>query len=116
MLNQFSRTELLFGKAAMEKLASSRVAVFGIGGVGGYTCEALVRSGVGAFDLIDDDKVCLTNLNRQIIATRKTVGKYKVDVMEERIHDTTRTARSPLTNAFICRRRKMILIFPSIPM
>ena len=79
MLNQFSRTELLFGKAAMEKLASSRVAVFGIGGVGGYTCEALVRSGVGAFDLIDDDKVCLTNLNRQIIATRKTVGKYKAE-------------------------------------
>ena len=74
MLNQFSRTELLFGKAAMEKLASSRVAVFGIGGVGGYTCEALVRSGVGAFDLIDDDKVC-----------RKTVGKYKAEVMKERM-------------------------------
>ena len=73
MLNQFSRTELLFGKAAMEKLENSRVAVFGIGGVGGYVCEALVRSGVGHFDLIDDDKVCLTNLNRQIIATRKTV-------------------------------------------
>ena len=85
MLNQFSRTELLFGKAAMEKLASSRVAVFGIGGVGGYVCEALVRSGVGAFDLIDDDKVCLTNLNRQIIATRKTIGKYKTDIMKERI-------------------------------
>lgn len=63
----------------MEKLKNSRVAVFGIGGVGGYVCEALVRSGVGAFDLIDDDKVCLTNLNRQIIATRKTVGKYKAD-------------------------------------
>ena len=87
MLTQFSRTELLLGKEAMDKLKNSRVAVFGIGGVGGYVCEALVRSGVGAFDLIDDDKVCLTNLNRQIIATRKTVGKYKVDVMEERIHD-----------------------------
>lgn len=85
MLNQFSRTELLFGKAAMDRLEGSRVAVFGIGGVGGYVCEALVRSGVGAFDLIDDDKVCLTNLNRQIIATHKTVGKYKVDVMKERI-------------------------------
>lgn len=85
MLNQFSRTELLLGKEAMERLAKSRVAVFGIGGVGGYVCEALVRSGVGAFDLIDDDKVCLTNLNRQIIATRKTVGKYKVEVMRERI-------------------------------
>ena len=82
MLNQFSRTELLFGKEAMERLAQSRVAVFGVGGVGGYAVEALVRSGVGAIDLIDDDKVCLTNLNRQIIATRKTVGKYKVDVME----------------------------------
>lgn len=85
MLTQFSRTELLLGKDAMDRLAGSRVAVFGIGGVGGYVCEALVRSGVGAFDLIDDDKVCLTNLNRQIIATRKTVGKYKTDVMKERI-------------------------------
>ncbi len=85
MLTQFSRTELLLGKEAMDKLKNSRVAVFGIGGVGGYVCEALVRSGVGAFDLIDDDKVCLTNLNRQIIATRKTVGKYKTDVMKERM-------------------------------
>ncbi|MBQ7758615.1 tRNA threonylcarbamoyladenosine dehydratase [Anaerotignum sp.] len=85
MLNQFSRTELLLGKKAMEVLEHSRVAVFGVGGVGGYAVEALVRSGVGAIDLIDDDKVCLTNLNRQIIATRKTVGKYKVDVMKERI-------------------------------
>ena len=87
MLTQFSRTELLLGKEAMDRLAGARVAVFGVGGVGGYVCEALVRSGVGAFDLIDDDKVCLTNLNRQIIATRKTVGKYKVDVMQERILD-----------------------------
>ena len=77
MLTQFSRTELLLGKEAMERLSNARVAVFGIGGVGGYVCEALVRSGIGTFDLIDDDKVCLTNLNRQIIATRKTVGKYK---------------------------------------
>ena len=84
MLNQFSRTQLLLGAEAMEKLKGARVAVFGIGGVGGYVCEGLVRSGVGAFDLVDDDKVCLTNLNRQIIATRKTVGKYKVDVMRER--------------------------------
>lgn len=87
MLTQFSRTELLFGKEAMDKLAVSKVAVFGIGGVGGYVCEALVRSGVGAFDLIDDDKVCLTNLNRQIIATRSTVGKYKTDVMRDRMLD-----------------------------
>ena len=87
MLTQFSRTELLLGKEAMEKLQNSRVAVFGIGGVGGYVCEALARSGVGAFDLIDDDKVCLTNLNRQIIATYKTIGKYKAEVMKERILD-----------------------------
>ncbi len=87
MLNQFSRTELLLGKNAMEKLASSRVAVFGVGGVGGYTVEALARSGVGAIDIIDDDKVCLTNINRQIYATRSTIGKYKVDVAKERILD-----------------------------
>ena len=87
MLTQFSRTELLLGKEGMERLKNARVAVFGVGGVGGYVCEALVRSGVFTFDLIDDDKVCLTNLNRQIIATRKTVGQYKVDVMKERILD-----------------------------
>ncbi len=87
MLNQFSRTELLLGNEAMEKLSKSRVAVFGIGGVGGFTVEALARSGVGTFDLFDDDKVCLTNINRQIIATRKTIGKYKVEVMKERILD-----------------------------
>ncbi len=87
MLNQFSRTELLLGKEAMDKLSKSRVAVFGIGGVGGYTVEALVRSGVGTIDIIDNDKVCMTNINRQIYATRKTVGKYKVDVAAERIHD-----------------------------
>ena len=85
MLNQFSRTELLFGREAMEKLAAARVAVFGIGGVGGYTVEALARSGVGALDLIDDDRVCLTNINRQILATRSSVGKYKVDEAEQRI-------------------------------
>lgn len=87
MLNQFSRTQLLLGQESMKKLAKSRVAVFGIGGVGGYVCEVLVRSGIGAFDLIDDDKVCLTNLNRQIIATRKTVGQYKAEVMAERIRE-----------------------------
>ena len=85
MLDQFSRTELLFGKEAMERLYHSRVAVFGIGGVGGYAVEALARSGVGTLDLIDDDRVCLTNLNRQILATRKTVAQYKVDVARERI-------------------------------
>ena len=87
MLDQFSRTQLLYGAEAMEKLASARVAVFGVGGVGGYVVEALARSGVGALDLIDNDEVCASNLNRQIIATTKTIGKYKVDVAEERIHD-----------------------------
>ena len=100
MLNQFSRTQLLLGQTAIERLQGSRVAVFGIGGVGGYVCEALVRSGVGAFDLIDDDWVCLTNLNRQIIATRKTVGQYKADVMEARIHDINPNAQVTVHKTF----------------
>ena len=87
MLNQFSRTQLLFGPEAMEHLSRCRVAVFGIGGVGGYAVEALARSGIGALDLVDDDRVCLTNLNRQLHATRKTVGQYKVDAAEERIRE-----------------------------
>lgn len=85
MLDQFSRTRILLGSKAMGKLARSRVAVFGIGGVGGYAVEALARSGVGALDLIDSDKVALTNLNRQIIALHNTIGQYKVDVAAERI-------------------------------
>jgi len=85
MLNQFSRTQLLIGAEGIKKLSESRVAVFGIGGVGGYVVEALVRSGIGQIDIIDDDKVCLTNINRQIYATRKTIGKYKVDVAKDRI-------------------------------
>lgn len=85
MSNQFARTELLLGKNAMEKLEKSRVAVFGIGGVGGYVCEALARSGVGHIDLIDHDRISMTNINRQIIATHSTIGKYKVEVMKERI-------------------------------
>ena len=99
MLNQFSRTELLFGKEAMEILNRVHVAVFGVGGVGGFTVEALVRSGIQHIDLIDDDKVCLTNLNRQIIALRSTVGKYKVDVMKERILDINPDAE---VNVFKC--------------
>ncbi len=87
MEHQFSRTEMLLGEEAMKKLKNARVAVFGIGGVGGYVVEALVRSGIGAIDLIDSDTVSLTNLNRQIIATHSTIGKYKVDVMKERILD-----------------------------
>jgi tRNA A37 threonylcarbamoyladenosine dehydratase len=84
----------------MNRLAGARVAVFGIGGVGGYVCEALARTGVGAFDLVDDDKVCLTNVNRQIIATRKTVGKYKTEVMRERILDINPKAEVYLHNCF----------------
>ena len=100
MLNQFSRTELLLGKEAMNKLENSRVAVFGIGGVGGYVCEALARSGVYSFDLIDDDKVCLTNLNRQIIATRRTVGQYKTEVMRDRILEINPKAEVIIHNCF----------------
>ncbi len=100
MLNQFSRTELLLGKEAMERLEHAKVAVFGIGGVGGFVVEALVRSGVGSFVLVDDDKVCLTNLNRQIIATRKTVGKYKTEVMKERILEINPNAQVEIRNCF----------------
>lgn len=100
MENQFSRTQLLLGRKAMERLAGARVAVFGIGGVGGYVCEALVRSGVGAFDLIDNDKVSLTNLNRQIIATRKTIGRYKTEVMRERMLDINPEAEIRIYQCF----------------
>lgn len=100
MLNQFSRTELLLGKENMLRLQEARVAIFGIGGVGGYTTEALARSGVGTLDLIDDDRVCLTNINRQIYATRKTVGKYKVDVARERILEINPEARVNICKTF----------------
>ena len=99
MLNEFTRTELLLGKDGMEILRKARIAVFGIGGVGSYTVEALARCGVGEIDIFDDDKVCLTNLNRQIIATRKSVGKSKVLVMKERILDINPKAR---VNAYEC--------------
>lgn len=100
MLNQFSRTQLLLGKENMEKLYGARVAVFGIGGVGGYAVEALARSGIGSFVLVDDDKVCLTNLNRQVIATRKTVGKYKADVMKDRILEINPHAQVEVRKCF----------------
>lgn len=100
MLNQFSRTQLLLGEAAMERLAAAKVAVFGIGGVGGYAAEALARSSVASFVLVDDDKVCLTNLNRQIIATRKTVGKYKAEVMKERILEINPDAKVEVRKCF----------------
>ena len=85
MSNPFSRTEILFGKDAMERLATARVAVFGVGGVGGYAAEALARSGIGAMDLIDSDIICESNINRQLHATWRTIGRYKVDVAAERI-------------------------------
>ena len=85
MLDQFSRTQLRFGKEGLERLHAARVAVFGVGGVGGCTVAALARSGVGTLDLIDDDRVCITNINRQILATRETVGQYKVDAARERV-------------------------------
>ena len=100
MLNQFSRTQLLLGKEGIDRLAEAKVAVFGIGGVGGYVVEALARSGVGSFVLVDDDKVCLTNLNRQIIATRSTVGKYKTDVMRDRILDINPQAQVAVRQCF----------------
>lgn len=100
MLNQFSRTQLIFGKEHMDKLAASRIAIFGVGGVGGYAVEALARSGIGTLDLIDDDKVCLTNINRQILATRKTVGKYKVDIAKERIEEINPNAKVNIYKTF----------------
>ena len=106
MNRTFARTELVFGKEAMEILARSRVAVFGVGGVGGYVVEALARSGVGAIDIIDDDKVCITNINRQIIATRKTVGQYKTDVAEERIHDINPDCRVTAHRTFFLPETK----------
>lgn len=100
MSKQFERTELLIGKEAVKKLANVRVAVFGIGGVGGYVCEALVRSGVGAFDLIDSDTVDITNINRQIIATHHTIGRYKTEVMKERMLEINPAVQVRVRNCF----------------
>lgn len=100
MLNEFSRTELLLGAQGMERLQHAKVAIFGIGGVGGFTAEALARAGVGAFALFDDDRICLTNINRQIIATRKTVGKKKVEVMRDRILDINPKAEIEVHETF----------------
>ena len=111
MLNQFSRTQLIFGIEAMEKLSQSRVAIFGVGGVGGYTIEALARSGVGAIDLIDDDRICLTNLNRQLLATRDTVGQYKVDVAEKRIHSINPDCKVIIRKTFYMPETKHMFDF-----
>ena len=104
-LNQFSRTQLLLGQESMDLLADATVAVFGIGGVGGYTVEALARSGVGHFVLVDDDKVCLTNINRQIIATRRS--GFSISIQRQRWKHT---------NASICRKMRTISISRSIRM
>jgi tRNA threonylcarbamoyladenosine dehydratase len=100
VLNEFSRTELLLGRAAMEVLAESKVAIFGIGGVGSYAVEGLVRSGIGRFVLVDDDCICLTNINRQIHATSKTIGRLKVDVMKERILEINPDAQVTIFREF----------------
>lgn len=102
-LNQFSRTELLLGEDAMVKLSNAKIAVFGIGGVGGFVVEALVRAGIGSFDLIDDDKVSLSNINRQIIATRKTIGRPKVEVMKERILEINPKASVEMHQCFFLK-------------
>ena len=109
MLDQFSRTELLIGKEGLEKLHNSKVAVFGVGGVGSFVVEGLVRAGIENFIIVDDDKVCLTNLNRQIIATRKTVGKAKVDVCKERILDINPNAKVETYQEFFMPDSKEIL-------
>lgn len=109
MLNQFSRTELLIGKEGIEKLQNSKVAVFGIGGVGSFVVEGLVRAGVSNFILVDDDKICLTNLNRQIIATRKTIGKPKVEVAKERILEINPNANVEVYQEFFMPDSKEIL-------
>lgn len=100
MESQFARTTMLLGEQAMEKLKKSHVAVFGVGGVGGYVCEALVRSGVGAFDLIDNDKVSITNINRQIIALHSTIDRYKTEVMKERMLDINPLVQVNIHNSF----------------
>ena len=109
MLNQFSRTELLIGKESIEKLNKSKVAIFGIGGVGSFVVEGLARAGVENFILVDDDKICLTNLNRQIIATHKTVGKYKVEVAKERILEINPNANIETYQEFFMPESKEIL-------
>lgn len=99
-MEQFSRTKMLIGEEALDKLKNARVAVFGVGGVGGYVCEALARSGIGAIDLIDKDVVSKSNINRQIIALHSTLGKYKTEVMRDRIMDINPDAKVTVHNCF----------------
>lgn len=109
MLNQFSRTELVIGKEGLEKLSNAKVAIFGLGGVGSFVLEGLVRAGVGSFVLIDDDRICLTNLNRQILATRKTVGQPKVEVAKQRILDINPDAKIEIHQEFFMPETEGIL-------
>ena len=109
MLNQFSRTELVIGKEGLEKLSNAKVAIFGLGGVGSFVLEGLVRAGVGNFVLIDDDRICLTNLNRQILATRKTVGQAKVEVAKQRILDINPNANVEIHQEFFMPETEGIL-------
>ena len=109
MLNQFSRTELVIGKEGVEKLNNAKVAIFGLGGVGSFVLEGLVRAGIGNFVLIDDDKICLTNLNRQILATRKTVGQAKVEVAKQRIFDINPNANVEIHQEFFMPETEGIL-------
>lgn len=104
MLNQFSRTEMLIGEEGINRLNDSKVAIFGIGGVGSYVAEALARCGVGKFILVDNDKVTITNINRQIIATTKTIGQYKVDLMKQRILDINPEAKIETYKTFLYAR------------
>lgn len=109
MLNQFSRTELVIGKEGLEKLSNAKVAIFGLGGVGSFVLEGLVRAGVGNFVLIDDDRICLTNLNRQILATRKTVGQPKVEIAKQRILDINPDANVEIHQEFFMPETEGIL-------
>ena len=108
MLNQFSREELLIGSDALETLKKSKVIIFGLGGVGSFVLEGLARAGVGNFILVDDDKVCLTNINRQLLATRKTVGKFKVEVAKERVLEINPDANVEIINEFFMPESKEI--------
>lgn len=110
MDEQFARTELLIKKEGIQKLQAAKVAIFGIGGVGSFVCEGLVRAGIGSFVLIDNDKVCLSNLNRQIIATRKTIGEFKVDVMKNRILEINPEAKVEVFKEFYMPNSKTNII------
>ena len=107
-MDEFLRTEMLIGKDGMEKIKDSHVAIFGIGGVGGYSVEALARSGISSFDLIDNDTINVTNINRQIIATHSSVGLYKVDVMKERILDINPQAKVNTYKEFVSDRKSVV--------